>query len=327
MRPLTRRALLTSVPVLGLGAVAGYVVWREHTLPPYRPPRVRHPRPAIGDEVRLVALGDWGSGTRPQAEVAEGMDRAADEVGGIHGGLFLGDNFYNDGIVDAFDDQLRWKFEEVYDRPWLARVPWYAVLGNHDYHGDPRAQVAYTARSGGRWHMPHEYFRVDLPGPERPIATLLGLDTNARFDRWDAQIAWLEAELRSLRDAEHPVLAFGHNPILSYCRKRNRIERQMPERILPLFRKYPVVDLYLSGHAHQLEMIEHDDLRLAVLGGGGKRLHPSGDGPGSLFHRSAFGFGLLRIRRDGIRLEIRDRAARSLHVWHHETGARVARAG
>jgi len=34
---------------------------------------------------------------------------------------------------------------------------WYVVCGNHDYHGDPAAEVAYTNHSE-RWYMPDYYY-------------------------------------------------------------------------------------------------------------------------------------------------------------------------
>ena len=49
-------------------------------------------------------------------------------------------------------------FEDVYDGPDLADVPFYANSGNHDYHGWVRAQIAYAndppPGASGRWRYP-----------------------------------------------------------------------------------------------------------------------------------------------------------------------------
>lgn len=198
---------------IGLGAAyVGYLAARERSLPPYRAPAARRPPPTVGDELRLLVVGDWGSATRPQARVARAMEATAAQVGGVHAGLFLGDNFYNRGVADVDDPQFRETFEQVYDGEHLGLLTWHAVLGNHDYDGNPQAQIAYTAVSGGRWHMPHEYYRVDLPSPDAPLVTVLALDTNRQFGGWDEQLVWLEAELSALAGAPQAVIALGHHP-------------------------------------------------------------------------------------------------------------------
>ncbi len=313
------RLVLGLLVAAALGAaLVGWLVWRAQGLPTYVPPGVRHEVPPIGEEVRIAALGDWGAATREQAEVARAIDRTAGELGGLHAGIFLGDNFYNRGVQSVNDPLFEQVFEQVYDTPWLGRLPWYPVLGNHDYDGNPKAQIAYTARSKGRWILPSEYYRVDLPDPAHPLVTLLGLDTNEKFSHFEQESAWLEKELSSLETAPQIVLAFGHNPIVSYCTKPNRIEPQMARWFRPVMERHPTVDLYLAGHAHVMEMIEVGGLPLAVVGTGGKRLYEVEGGPGSSFHAATFGFALLRVRPGHLQVEFRDRDARVLYTWEHD---------
>ncbi len=55
----------------------------------------------------------------------------------------VGDNFYEDGVASVTDPHWQNSFEKVYTAPSL-QVPWWAVLGNHDYHGNCDAQIEYT---------------------------------------------------------------------------------------------------------------------------------------------------------------------------------------
>jgi hypothetical protein len=49
----------------------------------------------------------------------------------------------------------------VYNQSAL-QIPWCVILGNHDYHRNPQAQIDYgNHHVDGRWNMPdHEYIKV-----------------------------------------------------------------------------------------------------------------------------------------------------------------------
>jgi acid phosphatase len=72
--------------------------------------------------------------------------------------LALGDNFYQSGVASVDDPLWKSVYEDVYTHPAL-NVPWHVALGNHDYRGNPQAQVDYTARHT-RWSMPARYYQV-----------------------------------------------------------------------------------------------------------------------------------------------------------------------
>ncbi len=57
--------------------------------------------------------------------------------------IALGDNFYADGVTGTDDTLWDTAFHDVYTAPSL-NIPWYGILGNHDYHGNVQAQVART---------------------------------------------------------------------------------------------------------------------------------------------------------------------------------------
>ena len=120
------------------------------------------------DPVHFIALGDTGEGNLEQYAVADVMaqvcaDQGCDFV------LLLGDNIYDTG-VEALDD-LQWqnKFELPYAD---LDLPFYAVLGNHDYGNavdEERAnfQVAYSDLSE-KWRMPGRHARRPFSHERHP---------------------------------------------------------------------------------------------------------------------------------------------------------------
>lgn len=267
-------------------------------------------------EVRLPAFGDYGTGDEDQAAVLAAVAKVSERMGGYHGGLLLGDNVYFKGVKGVDDPKWREIFEEPFDLPWLRGMTWHAVLGNHDYRGNPLAQIEYTARSEGRWHMPNYYYRVDF-GPENdpPVVTVLALDTNKEFLLWDEQLEWLEEQLASLAGKPQHVVVMGHHPVHNYG--THGVEKRIKERLRPLLERYHPC-LYVSGHAHNLQLIKMNGTAYATLGGGGGRLHPVRSGKGSCFRMKTFGFGLIRATRERISLEFYDtRAYKPLYIWRY----------
>jgi tartrate-resistant acid phosphatase type 5 len=107
--------------------------------------------------LNFVAFGDWGMTGLNQTLVAAQMAlyNTRKQVEFI---IALGDNFYMNGVSSDIDEQWVSTYRDVYTQPSL-QVPWYAILGNHDYHKNPQAQIDYYHnKRDGRWVMPdHSY--------------------------------------------------------------------------------------------------------------------------------------------------------------------------
>jgi predicted MPP superfamily phosphohydrolase len=89
-------------------------------------------------------VGCAGTGNNGQILLAESMAKlAADFKPDFI--LYLGDNFYGRGVSSVEDIQWQTKFENIF-KPEALPVPFYAVLGNHDYYLNPDAQVAYLEK-------------------------------------------------------------------------------------------------------------------------------------------------------------------------------------
>lgn len=62
--------------------------------------------------------------------------------------IALGDNFYNNGVSSTNDYLWEDLWREIYLNPYpnLSQIPWYAVLGNHDYGGGDTYAFAQVQR-------------------------------------------------------------------------------------------------------------------------------------------------------------------------------------
>ena len=95
----------------------------------------------------------------------------------------VGDNFYTLGVSSTSDSMWASLWSDVYLTYSSLRVPWYSVLGNHDYgYGDKgvAAQIGRTAVDE-YWNMPAtNYSRVfDLPGGGKMVIVFIDTTTLA----------------------------------------------------------------------------------------------------------------------------------------------------
>lgn len=276
----------------------------------------------------FLMIGDWGRDPSrepvlhaQQRQVAAGMAKVAERTGGLVAVLALGDNQY-DGVPDPADGVFRTAFEEVYAAPAL-QVPFWVVLGNHEYSGSVRGQLKYSAgkMGSGRWTQPARHWSrlVDLGGGAK--AKFVFLDSSVFIRKYReaegfsdireqdpaAQLAWLEREL-----AEPGMdwrIVVGHHPIWSNGFHGD--SEDMARDVLPVLRRHKV-PLYLSGHDHHPEIIDRGPGNpLQVVAGHASEVRGLKGDRGSLHQGQYLGFGSLTL--DG---------ARSATVrLHDETGA------
>jgi acid phosphatase len=151
----------------------------------------------------------------------------------------------------------------VYTATHLA-VPWYPVLGNHDYRGSVDAQAAY-ARRNRRWRMPARTYACRFDVAPGVTALFACLDTTPFIDRYhpggseytpavggvdtEAQLAWLERVLGRSDDAWRVVV--GHHPVLSGSPFHGAAS-EFADRLRPLLEAHGV-HAYLCGHERDLQ--------------------------------------------------------------------------
>jgi hypothetical protein len=110
-------------------------------------------------EVRLIFVGDTGSGQAHQLSVARQMEELCQSVQPA-AVVMLGDNFYHEGVQTVDDPLWQERFEQVYTGACLDQLSFYAILGNHDYRGSADAQIAYSQAGSGKWMMPARYYSL-----------------------------------------------------------------------------------------------------------------------------------------------------------------------
>lgn len=255
-------------------------------------------------EVRLIFVGDTGTGDANQQNVAKFLEEIclATNPAGI---VFLGDNFYNIGVESVSDPLWESRFEQMYSGECLKNQAFYAVLGNHDYRSVPDAQIIYTRHRGGRWTMPARFYSlqfaqmVEIGAADTSIPDRCGIASLCSVD-------WLIEKLRA-SNARWKIL-IGHHPILSGGKYRSL--KGLGYLTLPELYCKSGASVYISGHDHGLQHLHgrhpaaNCKIEQIVSGGGGASLYDIEKIPEkTLFSASAHGFVLGRFTSDEQRYE------------------------
>ena len=265
---------------------------------------------------RLIffSIGDWGTPTLRLRLLVNSMNKIAE----THRPSFiiaLGDNFYEDGVASVYDSKWNTHFENVFMLPFL-KCKWFPILGNHDYLGNPDAQIEYYKRNpNGRWFMPHKYYSkiFKVPQSEKTLEILF-LDTvtlcpftSSRFipinhkvskplnpnlyyfcdflTKSTAQLQWIEKTLA--KSTASWILLVGHYPMYTSGYHDNCPE--LIEKLSPLIIKYKV-SAYVNGHDHIMEHINNNNIHCFTNGSASKEGETYKKSNTSLFLSTSSGF-------------------------------------
>ena len=198
------------------------------------------------DSTRFVVIGDTGTGTSQQLEVAQVMVRYR-QMFPFEFVLLVGDNMY--GSEKAADYKL--KFENVYKPLLDQQVKFYAALGNHD-ESNQRFYEFFNMEG-------QEYYRFN-----KGNASFYALNSNYMDKK---QVDWLNEKLAA--DTATWKIAFFHHPPYSSGGKHGS-DAKLRQVVEPIFVKHGV-DIVFNGHEHFYERIKpQQGIYYFISGSGGK---------------------------------------------------------
>ncbi|WP_223463569.1 MULTISPECIES: metallophosphoesterase [unclassified Pseudomonas] len=294
---LRRIALGPGIAFALLLAAGGY--WLFTPPSPYVPLSGLDPA-----SVSMIAVGDQGSGDLQQWRVGQAMERVASKEGRLDMVVFLGDNFYGKPLTSTRD--LRWetRFERVYWGHWLSHVPFYAVLGNHDYPVSQKYEIEYGQqhKGSGRWQMPANFYVKDFGDVDgRPLVRMVFLDTSAPRESLQQQIDLIDQAYQAPGPAPVWRIAASHHPVRN--QGKHDEESNLLTWLLPVLQRNHV-DLLLSGHDHNQQLLlRAGEPAWVISGAGGKRLSAlQTPTPDSTFTDSRAGFAKLDLSATQLRL-------------------------
>ena len=196
--------------------------------------------------VRFAIIGDTGTGSKQQQQVADLMKQYRDAFP-FEFVLMMGDNLYGSETPADYKK----KFQDVYQRLLDDKVKFYASLGNHD---QPNERFYEYFNMNGK-----EYYRFT-----KGNTAFYALNSNYMDKK---QLEWLESELA--KDTSDWKIAFFHHPPYSSGGAHGS-DKQLREVVEPMFVKYGV-NVVLSGHEHFYERIKpQKGIYYFISGAGGK---------------------------------------------------------
>lgn len=273
-------------------------------------------------EVRLIFVGDTGTGDSNQLSVAAQMEDLCRSVQPT-AVVLLGDNFYPSGVDSVTDPLWESHFEKVYSGDCLQKIPFYAVLGNHDYRSVPEAQIAYTRERGGRWNLPARYYSLrfgallEIAAADTNIPDRCGIPTFCSVD-------WLIDKMKKSTAAWKILI--GHHPILSGGKYRSL--KPLAGFTLPELYCQSGASVYISGHDHGMQHLagKHSgakcEIEQFVSAAGGAELYPIDKlAQRTLFAESAHGVLIARFTREEQRYEFyKVGQTEPIYLWSKQKG-------
>lgn len=244
------------------------------------------------DFLSFLVIGDWGEPTNLQSEKLDGsaMNTVAQQMNSSFV-VAVGDNFYNAGVTGVDDPKFQEVWNNVYNGPTLKNLPWYVVMGNHDWYGSRTAQIEY-AKLNPRWIMPDLFYTKTFNFAGKVVAMVF-IDTNllhygyngtgeAKFpgnqllpnfidqgwtpdsNELENQLDWIKSQLNLYSDSDYLFVA-GHHDLVT-CGNNATGMLQLKD-MMEEFK----VSAYFFGHKHALGTARMNGVVYVQSGAGGQK--------------------------------------------------------
>lgn len=275
-------------------------------------------------DISFLVMGDFGrQGEYHQKEVAKQMAIIGTEAD-IDFIITTGDNIYPKGVASKWDPAWRSSFEDIYLGHSL-HVNWYPVLGNHDYAGNPQAEIDYSQISR-RWNMPARYYSKTYTLSDGNQLLIAFLDTspfelpyyqdedepfrsNVASQDTSAQKKWF-TDLMTNSKAQWKI-AVGHHPLLTSGPRMER-KNHVANSWKALLEKSGV-DFYLAGHEHHLEYNQLSPKLHHMISGAGSKITPLKSTEKAQFAQSANGFAAFFVQSKVLEFQFIDEKGNTLY--------------
>lgn len=218
----------------------------------------------LDDYFTFLISNDHGrNGYYDQKQIAETMGEVA-SVSGVEFVAALGDVHHWLGVQSVNDPLWLTNYELIYKHPELM-IPWFPILGNHEYEGNTDAVIAYSEVSR-RWQMPERYYAKTYEVTDSTDVLLLFIDTPPLIDKYrvsdehpdarkhsaEKQLSWIENTLKN--STAKWKIVMGHHPIYAVTTKTESERTDLQKRLLPILERHNV-DTYYNGHIHNFQHI------------------------------------------------------------------------
>jgi len=239
------------------------------------------------EELRFFVVGDFGTADASSFEVAQAMGELPqpDFI------VATGDHVYPNGPKSNEDIDRNWDSIFLTDHTPSLRVPWFLVLGNHDYEGDISLQLKYD---NPLWNMPSEYYHQSFQCGNKEVdfyfidttpymalvdqVQFMEFGLSPRYYRMkkfskkyaNEQLNWLRNSLQKSKPSSIRVVVGHYNVYTSGSHEE--CEPIMSETFVPIFNEFKV-HLYFNGHDHIAEHCTNGKTHFFTSGAGSSCLH------------------------------------------------------
>ncbi|KAJ1547357.1 hypothetical protein HK405_006063 [Cladochytrium tenue] len=172
-------------------------------------------------EMDFLIIGDWGQQKdyTDMVGVAKVMDKWADWydsklVVSLGDNFYLGGNYTYDGVLSVNDTKFDTLWRDVYDGPALSQLPWWFILGSHDWYTNysNTFEMEFAQEHKESWFQPNYFYTRRIKIDSHNMSFNFDLaGWNQSVHTAEKQLAWIDKALEDANGDDY-VFLMGHHP-------------------------------------------------------------------------------------------------------------------